>query len=160
MTLEDKDIACFIALRLRWNQIEPSEVIAWADSVIADRADPPDWAIQLSMPPRPKDELIALLRKVPGKGTGEAGIGMFVALLRKKWNGGDLSGPQVGRILYGLLQEEYLPSLDTTVYSIDEGYDLAEEGLCDRIAVDAQLQVFLKAYTEYEPLLSSIHSPA
>ncbi len=152
--LEDKDIACFLALRLRWNQIEPSAVIAWADSIIADRTDPPDWAIDLSMPPHPKDELIAMLQNVPGIRTENVGTRVFLALLRQKWITGELTGPQVGRILYGLLQENYLPSdMSNAVYSIEDGYDLAERGYYDKPAIDERLRLFLEAYKEYEPIL-------
>lgn len=155
MITEDKDFACLLAMALRWRQIESKSVVAWADSIIADRPEPPVWAIDLSMPPRPWDELVSLLRDVPGAATGKIGSMLFLALLRRKWLAGELTGPQVGRILYGLLQEGDLPfDLASEVYSIDDSYDLVEGGYCDKAAVDEDLRLFLDSYQQYDPLLA------
>lgn len=157
--IEDSDVADFLILALKWNLIEPQTVVAWADSIIADRAEPPYWAIDLSMPPRPKEELIALLQSVPGVTWSGSGTNLFVAWLHQKWTQGELSGPQIGRILYGLLQERNLPErLGNSVYAIDDGYDLAEQGIFDRKEIDKNLESFLESYLEYYlPLREVLH---
>ncbi len=154
MALEDKDIAEFLAMGLRWNQIETSKVVAWADSVIRDRSNPPDWAIELSIPPCDKDEIVNSLLSIGGAQRGRVGTNMFVAMLRRKWNASELSGYQIARILYGLLQEGCLPQdVGTVIYTIDDGYDLAAQGICREREANEHLRLFLERFREYDSLL-------
>ena len=154
MALEDKDIAEFLAMGLRWNQIETSKVVAWADSVIRDRSNPPDWAIELSIPPCDKDEIVNSLLSIGGARRGAwartCSWRCFVA------NGTQvrLSGYQIARILYGLLQEGCLPQdVGTVIYTIDDGYDLAAQGICREREANEHLRLFLERFREYDSLL-------
>jgi hypothetical protein len=107
MTIADQDIAEFCQLGLRLGVLSQDAVRAWADDVIMTRANPPAWALDLST--ADLAQAISALNAVPGKPTADVPIQLLVALVRRRWQRGQLSLQQVQNIGWQLSLQDRLP---------------------------------------------------
>jgi hypothetical protein len=85
----DRDFAEFAQLGLRFGLLTPANVRGWADRVIADRHEPPSWAIELAV--ADLNEMISWLNSVPGHTSPGGPINLVLGLMWHEWRSGSLS---------------------------------------------------------------------
>ena len=107
----DRDLAEFAQLGLRYGLLCLAQVQRWADTVIAERAEPPPWAIELAT--AELNDTIHLLNSVPGKASVGLPLNLLVGLVHRKWRKGDLSIQRVKEIGWQLHLEDQLPQPET-----------------------------------------------
>ena len=100
-----------------------SEVIAWADEVLASEPEPPREVVEVSLASRqPRETLAALLRSIPGGFDRVAVMRECLADLRR-WMGTDIDrGERVAHYLYALAGSDLLPvsEFGTEPYGLDD----------------------------------------
>jgi hypothetical protein len=139
----------YLRLAIAMALLDESEVIAWADSEIAQSGCPSAELIDISMAdPRARDELIKLLCALPGSADYEAAAHRVLGLLRAKLSFGEVSLRFAVRALEAYCswarvseKEGFLAlSFDDAMSCADHGYYGTED------SVRADVEEFLRKY--------------
>ncbi len=121
-------LADFASDALHFELLKPANVVAWADSLIAEVETPPAWLIELSLS-RVSDPLSihAALREVPGESALEESLRLLNALVWREWSRGVLTIGKVRGVGWELYRSEF------------EQHDLSKWGVvveCEGEALD------------------------
>ena len=149
MTLRTEAESLRLALIL--GLIDAHAVVGWADSVImSDRSSEAPVVLDLSLAAqKPVAELVSLLGQVSGD-VDKAAVGRELAgQLRECLRSQRLDIVALARAMYRLLHEGYAPDkeFETMAYVIDDGVDLALEGVYGTLEdVRQEMATFLDRY--------------
>jgi hypothetical protein len=154
MEITDRDMAEFCQLGLRLGVLPLEAVRAWADDVLVSRDEPPAWAFDLAC--ADLAEAISALGAVPGQPTADVPIRLLIALVRRRWHGGQLSVQQVQTIGWQLHLEDRLPQPvaggDWGVVLFCE-YEEFEQGFRTEAQLRSSIDAKLQPYAADEPHL-------
>ncbi len=149
--LEPQEVASVAALALHFGLLHATDVVAWADSIIADADNPPYWAIELAL--AKPDSIQELLRQIPGERDENLARRTFIALVRHHWGIGRLAICDVhviGRKLYFM-------DPDSMIWGIDFDYEFEayEEGHMAEDDLRTAITGHLAPFANFEPLLTA-----
>jgi hypothetical protein len=85
-------LADFVSDALRFQLLDPTKVVAWADAMIAEADAPPPWMLDLSLAnPNDPESLRAALDSVPGTPDRGRSVRLLSALVLRQWREGRLT---------------------------------------------------------------------
>jgi hypothetical protein len=85
-------VADFAAYVLRFGLLQPAQVIAWADALIAHSDVAAPWMLDLSLVDKSDPHaVVAQLRRVPGDSNLRESIDLLSGLVLRQWKGGRLT---------------------------------------------------------------------
>ena len=154
MKPNQRDLAEFALLGLRFRIPATASVVEWADGIVAAGDASPSWVIDLAL--AKPNTVEDALKRVPGETQADLPIRLFLALVRRRWQSGRLSIGDVRGIGWLLHCESALPTpdgqsdwgvcLEVEGEELDEGWR-TEADLC--ISIDEKLA----EYSGVEPTL-------
>lgn len=142
-------VASVAALALHFGLVETTDVVEWADSIIADANDPPYWAIELAL--AKPENVQELLRQIPGERDDNLARQVFLALIRHHWIAGHLSINDVrviGRTLYFMEPESMVWGI-----VVDDEFEAFEEGHLAKGDLRTAITEHLTPFARFELLL-------
>jgi hypothetical protein len=102
-----------LRLGLAMSLVSPEEVIAWADRVVVEMAEPPIEIIDVAAATRqPPDELARLLKRVPGPADLTTGAHRVLGILRARAAVGGLALGAVTNMLWVYSAEAVIPEVE------------------------------------------------
>jgi hypothetical protein len=144
------DWAEFAAEALNCGLIGRRAVVAWADAVItATDGIAPAWAIDLSLVPDDPHELLVRLRQVEGP-RGDAAMWMLMALIARRWFGGELTMRDVARIGWHLHFDDRVRGNEDLDWGIqvDDDFDMLAIGHMTEADVRASIDETLNRFQD------------
>lgn len=156
--------ADFASDALHFKLLDPDNVIAWADSMIAESSIPPDWLMDLSLADRSDTlSVCSALRNVPGRPDPEKSLRLVNALVLREWRLGRLPIGQVRGIGWQLYRSEFEQSdlskwgviVECQGESLDAG-DIPESTM--REVIDRELGIFDEYIQALPPWADSLVS--
>jgi hypothetical protein len=145
MMPSDKDFAEFARDGLIAGLFKADEVQKWADRIIAERAEVPDWAIELST--AGFNEMISVLGEVPGDHSGGVPDNLMAALIRRRVRNGEIKPKQL-RGVVSKLDVDWARVLGCVSEEFEAGY-------VGKAHIRAQVEEMLAPYAEYETYLAT-----
>jgi len=102
-----------LRLGLVMGLVSPEAVIAWADGVVMEMANPPIEVIDVAAATRqPLDELARLLKRVPGPADLTAGAHRVLGILRARASVGSLALDVITNMLWVYSAEAVIPQAE------------------------------------------------
>ena len=102
-----------LRLGLVMGLVSPEAVIAWADGVVMEMANPPIEVIDVAAATRqPLDELARLLKRVPGPAELTAGAHRVLGILRARASVGSLALDVITNMLWVCSAEAVIPQAE------------------------------------------------
>ncbi len=154
----EKDLSKFALLGLKYNLLRLEQIVTWADGIIAERDNPPNWAIELAMVCN-HEEACSILRWIPGNAEADSAINLVGGLLRRRWISNSLTWHDVTQFVWSLLYGKFANGNDLPFIRFEAGYTLliAEEEFEQNQISDADMTALvdeiLMPYDKYQSLL-------
>jgi hypothetical protein len=90
--IRQRVLADFALYALRFKLVEPTNIVLWADALVADSECPAPWMIDLSLVDRSDPHaMLVLLRQVPGEPDLQESLGLLSGLVLRDWKNGRLT---------------------------------------------------------------------
>ena len=149
-TPTDRDTAEYFQLALRCGIASTRDVERWGHHRLANGG----WAAALTHCGDDLSRVLTRLDDVVGSPTGRLSGQMLLARAHQCWKRGEVDGEALARSLYELWPEEVFPEdVQQEVVSVDDDYDLVDEGKRQAPRADSRLGAFLERFEPFELLL-------
>jgi len=169
MTPTNRVFAEFYRLALLYSDanrrlVQPTDVTAWVDGLIATSDVAYEWMIDLSFAQSTED-LMRGLCNVPGIATNHLGASIFVAYLRKLWLSGTFQRDEACRLLWNLRDEvrpEHHAEVIVPQLILDDAETAFEQGdrdPTDFTRVDDAIHEFFTLYHEFSSMIPQVSAP-